>query len=291
MRVVVVGQIGRDLILRCRGLPDSGDATEIEERHELLGGKGANQAVALAQLGMAVSLLGVVGEDVHGAWLLEQAAADGIDTSGVVRRGASALLVDLVDAPGSRRLFEDVPPAGLLRPADVERSGALFDAAECVSLQLQQPAEAMVMAARAAKSRGLTVFADGNPQESSAAELLPMVDVLRLDAQEAQLLSGDSIDDVAAGLTVADGIRRAGPGIVAVAVPGIGDLVVWSSGHHLVRHGDAEVIDQTGAGDAFVAGLIAALCGGADPARAGDCAGAAAGSTVQRLGGRPDLSG
>jgi ribokinase len=104
MGVVVVGQIGRDLVLRSGGLPRRGGSTKVVERREMLGGKGANPAVGLAQLGVPVALIGVVGDDPPGASVRRQASEDGVDTAGVAERGLTALLVDLVDAPGGRRV-------------------------------------------------------------------------------------------------------------------------------------------------------------------------------------------
>ncbi len=66
MGVVVIGQIGRDLVLRTDGPPSAGEATTVLQRDELLGGKGANQAVGLAQLGVPVALIGAVGDDSPG---------------------------------------------------------------------------------------------------------------------------------------------------------------------------------------------------------------------------------
>lgn len=66
--------------------------------------------------------------------------------------------------------------------------------------------------------------------------------------------------------------------------------MAWRGGSELFEFADVEVVDPTGAGDAFVAGLIAALREGAAPREAGALAAAAASATVQRLGGRPDLT-
>ncbi|GAB4957884.1 hypothetical protein MAHJHV54_47320 [Mycobacterium avium subsp. hominissuis] len=71
----------------------------------------------------------------------------------------------------------------------------------------------------------------------------------------------------------------------------MGDLLTWRGGSELFEFADVEVVDPTGAGDAFVAGLVAALREGAAPREAGRRAAAAARATVQRLGGRPDLTG
>jgi ribokinase len=79
--------------------------------------------------------------------------------------------------------------------------------------------------------------------------------------------------------------------VVALGVDGSGDLVAWSGGSRFYPFPDVPVVDPTGAGDAFVAGLVMALRRGADPESAGAAGAAAAASTVQRLGGRPDLRG
>jgi ribokinase len=288
--VEVIGQIGRDLVLRAEGLPPDGGSTRARTRWESLGGKGANQAVALAGLGVPVALVGVVGDDPAGDAVLRQAERDGIDTSAVVRRGRTALLLDIVAEPGSRRLFEDVPEESLLTAADVERAAGLIGRADTVSLQLQQPSAAVLAAARTARRRGARVVADGAPEPSAREELLGAVDVLRADAEEAELLAGEPVGSVPRARELGRRLLAEGPDLVAVAVPGEGDLLLWPAGSRLLPLADVPVADPTGAGDAFTAGLVAALRAGADPVAAGRLASAAAGAVVQRLGGRPDLS-
>lgn len=153
MGVVVIGQIGRDLVLRTDRPPTAGESATVLRREELLGGKGANQAVGLAQLGVPVALIGVVGDDQAGTSILQQAQRDGIDVSKVARRGTTALLVDVVAAPPERMLLEDVPDSSLVRVADLDRSSSLFDTADTVSIQLQQPAATALEAAQRARQR------------------------------------------------------------------------------------------------------------------------------------------
>ena len=85
--VVVFGQLARDLVLVVDQVPAAGQSGRVRRRREMLGGKGANQAVALAQLGMRPALAAVAGDDQTGTRLIEQASKDGIDTSAVIRRG------------------------------------------------------------------------------------------------------------------------------------------------------------------------------------------------------------
>lgn len=286
-----MGRIGRDLVLRTDGPPSASEATTVLHRDELLGGKGANQAVGLAQLGAPVALIGVVGEDPAGASVLRQARGDGIDVDGVVQRGTTALLIDIVGRPAERILLEDVPESSLVRVADLDRSASLWEDADTVSIQLQQPPDTALAAARRARRRGLRVVADGVPEPDIRDDLLAMVDVLRADSTEAALIAGTEVTTVEQAAALADDLLTRGPGLVALAVPDVGDLLAWQADRELFEFADVKVVDPTGAGDAFVAGLIAALRDGAGPRQAGRRAAAAASSTVQRLGGRPDLTG
>lgn len=291
MTTVVVGQLARDLALRTAGVPAVGASTAVLDKREGLGGKGANQAVGLAQLGIPVALIAVAGADAAGGAVLDQAVADGIDVRGVVRRGDSALLIDLVDDPPQRRLFEDVPDTALLTEADIERSRALLAAADTVSIQLQQPPAAALAAARLARAAGVRVVTDGVADDAVRDELLTLTDVARLDAEEAAIVAGQSIESVAAAADLGEELIARGPRLVAVEVHGVGDLLIWPGGRRLLAISDDPVVDPTGAGDAFVAGMIAALHRGAGPEPAGELASAAARRVVARLGGRPDLHG
>lgn len=291
MSVVVVGQIGRDLVLRTDGFPDAGGSAGVTERLERLGGKGANQAVGLVQLGEPTALVAVAGDDPAGDLVLRQAAADGIDVGAVCRRGQTALLVDVVDTASQRRLFEHIPDTALLTADDVRRAAALFARTDTVSVQLQQPSAAVLAAARLGREHGALVVLDGVAEPEVRDELLALADVVRADAKEARLLAGEPIESADAARDLGARLLTRGPRLVALEVDGVGDLVMWPDGSRLLAFSaDAPVVDRTGAGDAFVAGLIAALRRGANPEQAGEAASAAARSVVGRLGGRPDLS-
>ncbi|MBY3555277.1 carbohydrate kinase [Modestobacter lapidis] len=294
--VVVVGQVGRDLVLQVDRLPDAGGSAPVRGRREVLGGKGANQAVALVQLGRPAALLGVVGADAAGDQVLAEAVADGLDVSGVARRPgvATALLLDLVETGGVRRLLEDVPDAALLTAADVAAAAPLLDRAPAVLLQLQQPGDA-VRAALAHAPGGALLVADGAAAEpGTRAAVLAAVDVLRADASEARAwVDGDlaGLDDVRAA---ARELCGRGPRVVSLAAGEDGDLTVWAGPdggleEQLVPLLGAEPVDPTGAGDTIVAALTAALLRGAGPRTAAWEAGAAAALTVARAGGRPRL--
>lgn len=289
--VVVVGQIARDLVLRVDELPGPGQAAPVRERLEMLGGKGANQAVGLLQLGVSTALVGVLGDDAHGDRLLEQASGDGIDTTHVVRRAGerSGLIVDIVAKDW--HYLEDLPQPVLLTEADVANAAGPIRAARATVVQLQQPAAAVLAAAEIARAAGGLVVFDGVTEDGRRDRLFDAADVLRADAHEAELLAGRALtgpDDVTAfARGLLDGHRLR---FVALAVSGFGDVFVWPEGDVHIPYGTADVIDTTGAGDAMTAALTSVLYRGGGPELAAHLAATAATATVRRLGGRPDLT-
>lgn len=290
---VVVGQVARDLVLQVDEVPGPSATAPVRCRRELLGGKGANQAVGLAQLGARVGLLGVVGEDEVGDRLLGRARSDGIDVAPVVRRPdtPSALIVDLVDTGARWRYLEDIPAATLLTEADVAAAEPVLRAAHAVLVQLQQPLPAVLAAARCGRTADRLVVLDGAPEDpAGAVELLALADVLRADGREAGLLVGAPPEDARAGLSAGRELRARGPSLVAVEVAGEGNAFVWPDGELFVPLSDTPVVDSTGAGDAFVAALTASLLRGEPYPVIARHAVAAAGATVGHPGGRPALS-
>jgi ribokinase len=280
----VVGQLARDLVLSIDALPEPGTSADAAERREQLGGKGANQAVALAQLGVRPKLLAVAGDDVIGDVLLDQARADGIDVSTVVRRRGTltGLIVELLDARAEYRYVQDLP---LLTAAEVQAAARTVATADAVLVQLQQPVAVAVAAARIGHEAGRLVVLDGAPPLFGGASpgaarsaLLAAADVVRADAREASAW-GDP-----------GALLDQGPRLVAFARPDGNNLFVWRDGRVVVPPTDEKVVDTTGGGDAFVAALTDALLRGEDYVDAACWAVAAAGATVGHAGGRPRLS-
>lgn len=289
---VVVGPIGRDLVLLVDDLPEPGTAGPVRRRLEMLGGKGANQAVAFARLHVSVSLVGVVGQDTAGDEVLAQAAADGIDVDCVVRRqgAATGLIVEVLDREHRWRYLQDTPDPVQPTVPDILAARSTIARAASVIVQLQQPAESALAAARTARGAGCRVVLDGAPQHERQPSLLGLADVLRVDAHEAELLTGASLDDVRSARQGAQDLLRRGPDLVALAVEGAGNLFAWPEGYVFYPLDDVAAIDTTGAGDALVAALVTALDRGLAAGDAGRWAVAAASLAVEHAGGRPDMS-
>ncbi|MGX6600980.1 PfkB family carbohydrate kinase [Micromonosporaceae bacterium Da 78-11] len=278
----VIGQLARDLVLSVTDLPEAGTSAGATARLEQLGGKGANQAVGLAQLGVRPTLIAVAGDDVIGDVLLDQARHDGIDVSAVVRRPGvlTGLIVEILSGTDYRYL-EHLP---LLTVADVEERAARIRRQDAVLVQLQQPADVAAVAARIGHAAGRLVVLDGAPADDA---VLACADVVRADDKEARSLLGVPPSEMR---DAARELLEKGPRLIAVAVDD-GNLFVWADGHLYVPLPDDKVVDTTGGGDAFVAALTASLLRGESYPEAARRATAASGATVGHVGGRPDLAG
>jgi ribokinase len=269
----VVGQLARDLVLTVDRVPADETAADATGRREQLGGKGANQAVALAQLGIRPRLIAVAGDDVIGDVLLDQARRDGIDVGSVIRRRdtLTGLIVELLDADAHWRYVQHLPPPVLLTEDDVTRARTVIAGADAVVVQLQQPVAAALAAARIGHEAGRLVVLDG---EVTDRRLLAFADVVRADEREADGLDEHVLED--------------GPSLLAVAQADA-NLFIWRGGRLRVPLTDEKVVDTTGGGDAFTAALTAALLRKLSYEQAAHLATEAAGKTVTHVSGRPAL--
>jgi ribokinase len=141
-------------------------------------------------------------------------------------------------------------------------------------VQLQQPPEATLAAARIGRDAGRLVVLDG----VAGDDILAYADVLRADETEAGQMA-------APRELLGRGLR------LVVIARSDGNLVTWADGEELVPLTDEKVVDTTGGGDAFVAALTTALLRGRSYLEAARFATAASGATVGHPGGRPDLTG
>ena len=157
--VVVVGHVGRDLALQVDRVPDQGGTAPVHTRRELPGGKGYNQALALVQLGLHAAVVAAVGDDGAGRWVMECARRDGLDAAAIAVRPETrtSLVVSAVAPDGGWRYLEDMPGPTFVQGGDVEARLALIESCAVLSLQLQEPAGPLLVAARAARDRGRLV--------------------------------------------------------------------------------------------------------------------------------------
>lgn len=286
--VLVVGDVCTDVVAVLAGEPAPGSDRPAAIRCRG-GGAGANVAVHLARSGVPVTLAGCVGDDAAGATLRAELTATGVDLAlRVVPGAATGTIVSLVEPGGQRSMLADRGANLSLRPDDVpapEPGGHLH----LSGYTLLDPGsrDAGLAALAAAVAAGCTVSVDPASTGPLARYGVDRwlvdtsgVTLLLPNAAEAMLLSGCA-DPADAGRALA---RR--HDVVAVSLGAEGAL--WVSGDVLLHRPahPTEVVDTTGAGDAFAAGLLSAWLTGGDPETCLEAGLARAAETVRRAGAR-----
>jgi ribokinase len=273
-RVLVLGSLNVDLVTRVERHPRPGETVLGEGLERLAGGKGANQAVAAAAAGAAVAMVGCVGDDAGGAAYRERLERLGIDVTGVrVVEGATtghALIAvadggenSIVVVPGANDLLDEreVAPVDTLGPGDV------------LLVQLEVPRAVVCTAVRRAAGRGARVVLNTAPYAALPPDVVALADPVVANEHEMAALAE----------------AGAQPGSLLVTFGANG--AAWD-GEAAPAHpvAAADVVDTTGAGDAFCGALAASLAGGASREEALDAALAAGAGAVRHPGAQPDPS-
>lgn len=286
--VLIVGSINVDLVVRTARLPTPAETVTggVFSRHP--GGKGANQAVAAARLGAAVTFIGAVGDDDFGRSALADLAAESIDVSGVAQlddahTGVALIVVDergenqIAVASGANgrvdRQFVESALAASSRPR-----GGVFLA------NLELADDAVLAGARFAARHGMRVLINPAPARELPAELLAFGPILLPNQREAEALTGEREPVDAARVLAA----RSGEPVI-VTLGHAGALVVGPDGVEHLAASLVEVVDSTGAGDTFAGALAAELARGTPLIDAARVAVRAASMSVTALGARSGM--
>jgi sugar/nucleoside kinase (ribokinase family) len=290
-RIVVVGDLMADVVAVLPGPLAHGSDTPAPIAHHQ-GGSGANVAAWLAFAGAEVAFVGRAGADAFGDAAVAALRAHGVRTE--VQRDArrpTGTCIVLVHPGGERTMVPDPGANDALEPAGLPPADHLHLTGYGLLRHGSRPAALAALAL--ARERGMTLSVD----PSSAAPLAAAGAAAFLDwtagaglllpnADEARVLTGDD-DPARAGFALARDGRE-----VVVTLGAAGAL--WTDGSSVVRAAaePAEVVDTTGAGDAFAAGLLAARLEGAEPPEALAAGCRLAAQAVAVTGPRPaDVSG
>jgi ribokinase len=256
--ILVVGSLNADLVVRAPRFPQPGETIRGEDLQVIPGGKGANQAVAAARLGANVSMLGRVGRDNFGDFLLDNLQANNVDTQLVQRDDASTgAAVIVVDAEGQNSIVLSPGANGKVSPADVER--ASFPTFDLLLLQLEIPAPTVFRAAQLARQHGVRVILNPAPAQPLADELLALADFLIPNETELSLLTDSDVRDIPSAEAAAKRLLARGAQTIIVTLGSKGALIVNKDTSEHINAFKVNAVDTTAAGDAFIGGFAVEL--------------------------------
>ncbi|MEZ2230743.1 ribokinase [Microcoleus sp.] len=265
MSIIVFGSINLDLVAKTPRLPVPGETIIGSNFLTTGGGKGANQAVAAARLGVSTHMIGRVGNDNFGEELLTNLQSFGLNTDNISidQNSHSGVAIIAVDDGGQNNIIVIPGANNHLGDADIERLQKLLPGATSLLLQLEIPLEVVHRAALIACEAGVRVILDPAPARSDLPlELYPLIDTIAPNEVEASQLVGFAVHDTETAIKAAKKLQERGVKNAIVKLGDRGVVAVTADRTLFVPAFAVQAIDTVGAGDAFNGGFAAALDAG-----------------------------
>ena len=288
--VVVIGSINMDLVARAEAVPAPGETVLGRDFQTIPGGKGANQAVAVARLGAGCAMVGRVGDDAFGERLVGGLADEGIDTRYVLTTPgtASGVALIVVASSGENAICVASGANFQVTPADVNAAEEVIAAADVCLVQLELPVQTVVHALRVCRRHGVETILDPAPAPADAPADLFGADVISPNETEARILLGQP-GQPAEPEPTARALAERGPRDVVLKLGERGAGLLTDGRFELIAGHAVDVVDTTAAGDAFTAALAVARARGRTLAEAVRDANAAGALACTKFGAQPSM--
>ena len=259
---IAFGSINMDLVATTPKLPVPGETLLGHNFFTVPGGKGANQAVALARLGVNTYMVGRVGDDSFGNQLLKTLLAAGVNIENVLvdENARSGVALISIDDAGENQIIVVPGANGCVDSTDVDNLNSLLPNCRVLLMQFEIPLPSILLAAQAAKRLGVKIILDPAPVlKEIPAELYPLVDVITPNEIEIGQLVGFAVNDLEAATRATNILLQRGVGC-AIAKLGVkGVICATKEETFFVPAFPVETVNTVAAGDAFNGGLAAAM--------------------------------
>jgi ribokinase len=289
--VVIVGSVTADVTTFSQRLPARGETILGEQFTLLLGGKGANQAVAAGLAGAPTSFVGCVGDDLFHDLIVEGLAAAGVDLTHLRSvPGPTGIAHIRVDASAQNDIVMVPLANAFLDEAQVDAAlEALAPTTSILLTQLETPSALTRHIAARGRELGMTVVLDPAPAAALDADVWRSIDIVTPNETEASLLSGIPVTDTVSAERAGRWFLDQGVGAAVITLAERGSVVVTAEETLLVDPIPVQAVDTTAAGDAYAGYLGAALAEGRTLADATAIAAAAGAIAVTRQGASPSI--
>ena len=285
-KIVVLGSTNTDMVVTGNRIPAPGETVSGGRFMMNPGGKGANQAVAVARLAAhkgACAFIAKVGDDLFGRDTARRMKRDGIDARLIVDgKEPSGTALILVDSKGQNVISVALGSNGTLSPGDIAPHRAAIENSAALLMQLETPIETVCTAARWAHEKGVTVVLNPAPAAKLPKDLYRRLDWITPNETEAELLTGVKVKDAAGAARAVSVLRRRGVKHVLVTMGSKG--VFCGDCGKLFPCRRVRAVDCVAAGDTFNGAFVVAISEGRTVPEAIDFAQKAAAISVTRPG-------
>ena len=263
-KIVVLGSTNTDMVISGKKLPAPGETVSGGTFLMNPGGKGANQAVAVARLSAkkgACAFIAKVGDDLFGRDAAVRMKKEGIVAHLVVdRKEPSGTALILVDAKGQNVISVALGANGTLSPKDLAPFKGEIEGASALLMQLETPLETVAWAAKVAHDAGVTVILNPAPARKLPKTLYPLVDWITPNETEAEILTGVKVVDAASAAKAVCVLKKRGVGHVVITMGSKGAYCGDCNKVYPCRK--VKAVDCVAAGDTFNGAFAVALAEG-----------------------------
>jgi ribokinase len=290
-KIVVVGSSNMDMVVKTDHIPVPGETVLSGSFFMNPGGKGANQAVAVARLGGEVCFISKMGNDVFGKQFSQLFSDEGIDTRYIVSDEdlPSGVALITVDDAGENSIVVASGANANLLSGDLEDSLMQIAGAGILLVQLEIPMETVNFVVKYANQKGVKVILNPAPANILSPELLQCVYILTPNKNEAGMIAGLDVTDMESAKTAAQVICTKGAKNVVITMGPLGAVICKNGECSVVEARKVDTVDTTAAGDVFNGALAVAVCEGKDLEDAVQFACEAAAISVTRLGAQSSI--
>ena len=282
--IYVLGSINADMVAAVPYMPVNGETISATKFYTSPGGKGANQAVAIAKLGGKAKMIGKVGDDAQGKALIENLVVSGVDALDVTMSARPTGTAMIIVENGDNRIILSAGANYDFCEEDVDEGLKEAREGDYLIMQLEIPMEIVCYAAEVAHKKKMKVVLNPAPAVALPERLLANTDIICPNESETEILTGIAVKDDASLAAAISSLYRSGVKSVVITMGGKGAFVTEGSVITHIPPRKVEVVDTTAAGDTFIGALTLKLCEGLPIEQAARFASVASSITITREG-------
>lgn len=289
-KIVVVGSLNMDLVIKTDKIPRMGETVLGKDFMTSPGGKGANQAVAAARLGGEIFMVGCVGDDIFGHDLIKNLQFNDINVDNVkVCKGISTGIAVITVKDGDNCIILSSGANFEIAEDDIEKNEELIKRSNIVIVQLEIPLDVVRKTIETAKKHNVKVILNPAPARQLSDELLSNIDIITPNEFETEIITGirpDTPENIEQAINY---FKSKGIGQVVITLGK--DGVIYNNKDKIIHKEvtKVEVVDTTAAGDSFTGALAVKLSQGASIDEAIDFCNIVGTLTVMKKGAQTSL--
>lgn len=290
-KIVIIGSTNMDMVVKTTHLPAPGETVLGGSFFMNSGGKGANQAVAVARLGGDATFVTKIGNDIFGKQSTQLFDEEGIDTSHILSDNMLPTGVALitVDDKGENSIVVASGANSKLTPPEVEAVLNKLEAVDIILVQLEIPMATVNFVADYAAEKGILLIVNPAPANVLSPGLLKNTGIITPNAKEAGMLTGIKVKDAESAKKAAHILQEKGVGKVIITLGPEGAFILADGESTMVPSHKVDAIDTTAAGDVFNGALAVAIAEGLSIVKAVEFACMAASLSVTKLGAQASI--